>query len=213
MTDDYCYENGVLKNKLGITDENELSEAESRLTYLKTAELLDNPIRGNFDLDHLKEIHREIFGEIYEWAGEIRTVDISKGDTTFCLSRNIENYAKTTVFPEIGKDLEKLKKAPSIYQGRLPEILAYHLGEINALHPFREGNGRAQKLFIGQMAKSHGLEIHWHKMPMDQFIKGSVESFKTTPRIFTELIRENSRQITSAAGLDKGKGRGQGRGI
>lgn len=73
----YCYpESDVLRNKLNITDARELFEVEKELTAIRLRELQENPIRGNFDFAHLRAIHRYIFQDIYEWAGEIRTVEI-----------------------------------------------------------------------------------------------------------------------------------------
>lgn len=77
----YCYPNTyVLKNKLGITDEAELKKAEREITSLRTAQLLQNPIAGVFDFNFLKKIHKFLFGDIYEWAGKTRNVNISKGN-------------------------------------------------------------------------------------------------------------------------------------
>ncbi len=83
-------ETGVLKNKLGLTTDTSLEEAEASVAFLRALELEQHPIKGNFDLTHLQAIHKKLFGDIYEWAGQIRTVDISKGNTRFanicCLS-------------------------------------------------------------------------------------------------------------------------------
>lgn len=88
---DYCYPGTyVLKNKLNITDENELRSAERSITSLRTAQLIQNPIEGKLDFNYLKNIHKFIFGDIYEWAGTVRTVNIAKGNS-FCrcnLSKN-----------------------------------------------------------------------------------------------------------------------------
>ena len=90
----YCYPNtDVLINKLGIKNAKELYEAEKRITSIEIQELSRNPLKGNFDFDHLKSIHKHIFQDIYEWAGEIRTVEIGKGNlfcTTPCI--NVFDY-------------------------------------------------------------------------------------------------------------------------
>lgn len=86
----YCYSGTyVLKNKLNITDENELKSAERSITSLRTAQFMQNPIDGKLDFNYLKSIHKFIFGDIYEQAGTIRTVNISKGNQ-FCRSEFIE---------------------------------------------------------------------------------------------------------------------------
>jgi cell filamentation protein len=83
----YCYPNSdVLINKLNIREQDKLYTFERRLTMLRLLELMDNPIRGQFDFRHLKEIHAYIFQDIYDWAGKVRTVDIAKGNM-FCKQR------------------------------------------------------------------------------------------------------------------------------
>ena len=90
----YCYPNSfVLKNKLELHDANALAEAERRITSLNILEIKDNPVPGKFDLKHLREIHKAIFHEIFTWAGQLRTVDISKGNQ-FCLCQYIKGYAQ-----------------------------------------------------------------------------------------------------------------------
>ncbi|MEG2199414.1 MAG: cell filamentation protein Fic, partial [Anaerovorax sp.] len=86
----YCYPNSnVLKNKLGITDADQLRTAEREITSLRMASAKMHPINGNFDLGHLLAIHRYVFGDIYDWAGEIRWVNIAKGNV-FCQVQYIE---------------------------------------------------------------------------------------------------------------------------
>lgn len=80
----YCYPGSiVLKNKMGIRDMEQLHETERKLTMLRILELLDKPVRGAFDLRHLQAIHAYIFRDVYDWAGELRKVDIAKGNM-FC---------------------------------------------------------------------------------------------------------------------------------
>jgi len=87
-------ETGVLKNRLGITDEAILETTEAKLVAIRTYELAKNPLAGNFDLAHLQAIHKRLFGDVYEWAGEIRDRDISKGTTRFANATYIESSAK-----------------------------------------------------------------------------------------------------------------------
>ncbi len=187
----YLQGNGTLKNKLGIRDAKKLDEKEAALAALRIDELGKKPIQGNYDLEHLKEIHKYIFKDVYEWAGEIRSEDISKGSTTFCLKDNIESFGASTM-KDIKKDVAAFKSAPTAFKEVAPDKLAHHLGELNALHPFREGNGRAQKVMVGQMAKEGlGLDINWQKMDKKSFIEGSAQSFTSKPTILSNLIRSN----------------------
>ena len=90
--EDAIYMNGgVFKNKLSIQDSELLETAEKEFSAVRAQYLLLQPITGNFDLAHLQTIHRELFGDLYDWAGEIRRIDISKGNTRFANFAFIEN--------------------------------------------------------------------------------------------------------------------------
>src|SRR5436305_10700282 len=84
---------GVLTNRLGIVDESTLEQVEADLVAVRSYELSLNPVSGRFDLAHLQAIHRYLFGDVYEWAGELRTVDISKGSSRFAHHAHIESAA------------------------------------------------------------------------------------------------------------------------
>ena len=149
--DYYCYPNSpVLKNELGINNEKELAEAEREITSLKIAKLNNEPLEGELNFDYVKRIHRYLFDGIYEWAGEVRRTDISKGNI-FCQHELIEvntealfNQLKSEGFL-VGLDEEDIVIK-----------LAYYLGDLNTIHPFREGNGRVQRLFIRELASRAG---------------------------------------------------------
>jgi len=92
--DTYCYPGSdVLRNKAELTDANELDTYEGELSTLRSLEILEKPIEGQFDLAHLQKIHLALFQDIYDWAGEIRTVDISRGNSRFANVRFIESAA------------------------------------------------------------------------------------------------------------------------
>ncbi len=136
---------GVLYNKLGLGTAAGLEAAEREITHAALILLDESPVSASYDLPHLREIHQRIFGDIYQWAGQIRTVAIAKS-AMFCLPQYIESSA-AVIFREL-RDEDCLRGLDrGIFVGRL----AYYLGEVNALHPFREGNGRAQRAFFGQL--------------------------------------------------------------
>lgn len=168
----YCYPNSnVLKNKLGITDSEKLHVAEREITALRIANAKINRIEGDFDLTHLRRIHRYIFGDIYDWAGDLRWVDISKGNV-FCKYEYIEQNADK-LFAEL-KGEHYLKKVPAL---EIPRRLAYYLGEINVLHPFREGNGRTQRLFIEYLAEDAGYSVDFSDITDREMIEASADAF------------------------------------
>lgn len=131
----YCYPNSfTLRNKFNITNSEELTIAEMEYTSLTIAEIKENPIKGDFNLKHLQDIHKHIFRDVYDWAGELRTVNISKGNP-FCNCMYIEAEAE-----RIFSELKKENYLIGISKLNICDKLAYYLGEINVLHPFREKN-------------------------------------------------------------------------
>ena len=183
---EYCYpDSNVLKNKLNITNSEDLAIAEREITSIKLAYAKQNIIEGDFDFSHLKKIHKFLFEDIYEWAGEIRYVNISKGNQ-FCLWQNLESYVDT-VFSSLKKE-NYLKNCNNI-----AERLAYYLSEINVLHPFREGNGRTQRLFIEYLALNAGYRVDFSSVSPEEMIIASAESFACE----YDKINEMFKRITT----------------
>ncbi|MDR1299851.1 MAG: Fic family protein [Oscillospiraceae bacterium] len=168
----YCYENSyVLRNKLGLTDSDKLHEAERRLAGLKISVAKVAPIRGNLDFKHLSAIHKYIFGEIFEWAGELRTVNISKGNP-FC-NYNVLHMYGADLFGKLHAERYLL----DTLQKHITERLAHYLSEINVMHPFREGNGRSQRLFIEYLALIAGYRVDFTDVTSTEIIEASVRAF------------------------------------
>ena len=143
----YCYPGtNVLKNKLDIRDLDRLHEAERDYSSVRQAELSNMGVTGDFSFKHLCSIHKQLFQDVYSWAGKTRTVDISKG-TIFCLVQFIESQ-----FDDLYRKLKKENFLADIADEKeMGKRLAFYLGELNMIHPFREGNGRTQRIFIEQM--------------------------------------------------------------
>lgn len=183
MDSKYCYPGtDVLINKLNIKDDDILSEAERKYTAIRGLELLNHPISGKFDLKHLQAIHKHLFQDIYPWAGEIRTVDIAKSNL-FCLTQFIQSYADD-IFGKLKFEnyLIGLEKDEFVIR------CAYYFCEINALHPFREGNGRSQREFIRELALNAGWIIDWHKINPDEMLKASISSFDVSNQMMEKLL-------------------------
>lgn len=179
----YCYLNSnVLINKLNITDADELLKAEREITALKTSQAMINRIEGKFDFEHLKKIHYFLFCDIYEWAGKIRIVNISKGNQ-FCRCEYIEE--------QMDKLLLKLKNENYLKeysQKELAERLAYYLSEINVIHPFREGNGRTQRLFIEYLSNNAGYQLNLNKISKNEMLEASVRAYALDYRLMEEIM-------------------------
>ncbi len=182
----YCYPNSnVLKNKMGITRETDLFDAERQITSLQILRLKNQPIVGRFDFKHLKDIHKQLFGNIYDWAGKVRTVDISKGEL-FCLSQNIDMYAN-----EIFAKLKAEKYLSETPEDEIVGRLSYFFGEINALHPFREGNGRTQRVFTEYLAAVAGYHLDFSKITPEEMINASIKSFYRDYSDMNEIIKKS----------------------
>ena len=167
----YCYENSdVLVNKFNIRDEDIFYKTERLYAAVRQSELRNNPLDGQFDFDHLKAIHQYLFQDLFYWAGKTRTVAIAKGNL-FCLPQYIDTFAKD-LFLNLKKDKYFLGQSKE----QLIESITILLGDLNALHPFREGNGRTQREFTRYIAGINGFGLDWSLVSSDENIVASYES-------------------------------------
>jgi fido (protein-threonine AMPylation protein) len=177
---------GVLKNRLGITDEATLQQTEADIVAARSQELSQTPLKGNLDLVHLQSIHGRLFGDVYEWAGELRTIDISKGGSRFAHYGHIESGA-APIFKQLAQENHLAGLPPDPFSDRA----AYYFGELNALHPFREGNGRATREFISHVAQANGYYVAWENVSQPNMLEASIRSFNGDTSQLARLIREN----------------------
>lgn len=190
-TDNYCYKNtNVLINKLNITNDEDLFNAERELVSLRTYELNENPLKGNFDFTYLKDIHKYLFQDVYRWAGDIRNCNIAKKDL-FCLIEHIESF---------GADIfDKLKKEKYFmdydYETTLEKLIEL-FADINALHPFREGNGRSQRVFIESLAKINGINLDLTNVSKMDMIIASHESINGDYKKLKDIFENNSHDLS-----------------
>lgn len=154
MSDEhYCYppDYRVLINKLNIRDADVLDYYEREFV---TARIDVGVPIGNFDLSHLRAIHRHLFQDVYDWAGELRTVEIFKSGSQFQFLRYIQTGMA---------DVHRRIVEQNYLRGLSPQAFALTAGEImgdvNYVHPFREGNGRTQLLYLKQLAEQAGHPI------------------------------------------------------
>lgn len=188
---------GILKNRFGITDQAELDRVEATFGLVRAYELVENPVAGKFDLAHLQAIHKRLFGDVYEWAGEIRSVDISKGQTRFANFQQIESYA-----PEITRPLQREQLLRGLNIDTFSERAGHYLGELNVLHPFREGNGRATREFVGQLARGAGYAVDWSGIERSEMIQASIEAYEGSSKRLAGLIRASLVDIDKERALD-----------
>ena len=184
--DTYCYlGTDVLRNKADITNAEDLDAYEGELSTLRSIEILESPIAGQFDLTHLQRIHLALFQDVYDWAGKIRTVDISRGNSRFANVRFIESAAND-IFTKLAHE-NWLK---GLDTNTLSKRLAHYLSEINALHPFREGNGRVQRIFISQLSESAGYQLDYSDLEQEQIYQAMELAFNGNESILANIILE-----------------------
>jgi cell filamentation protein len=174
----------VLRNRLGIRDASELARRENDLTFVRLLDLRVRGLPGRDDLAHLHAFHRHIFGDIYPWAGEIRTVAIATGDL-FALPQHIESYLAAAL-----DRLADERDLTGLHVDLFIDRLAHYLAEINATHTFREGNGRAQRAFLGQLGNDAGYRIAWERTDPSTNNAASIASIRGDNRLLRAMLAD-----------------------
>ena len=148
----------ALENKLGITDSAELARAEERISKEKALELFEKGLLDVFEIGTfrgLAKIHEYLFGEIYDFAGQVRTVNIAKGNFRFAPALYL------------GEALKQIEKMP---QSTFDEIIEKYV-EMNVAHPFREGNGRSTRIWLDAILKKELRQvIDWSRVDKEDYL-------------------------------------------
>ena len=183
---DSCYpDTTVLVNKLDIREQSLLSEAESIIVTSCSALIEKEMSFEDVDFDYYRNIHRMIFGDLYEWAGSLRKINMSKKGTVFCECSELERLGRLK--------FERLKNAD--YLCGLPDDafldqLADFYHEMNMLHPFREGNGRTLRLFITLLVRNTGRDIDFTRCDTDVLIIAAVKAAQGDIFLLREVLEE-----------------------
>lgn len=180
---------GILRNLVRATTYPELRKAEGDIVTLSEISL--EKIPHTIDLSELQQIHKNLFSKIYDWAGELRTVNIRKGSKEYFLDYTyLENGAKF-VFEELSKEnyLQGLNREDFVKR------LAYFYEQLNFIHPFREGNGRTQRIFWQRVANEAGYKIDWSKVVGEELDSASLigrtkNNLEPLEVMFSEIIKE-----------------------
>lgn len=149
----------MLRNRVGAETIEQLRDAETDLSEVRLLELRERPglvAPRSYDLSHLSAIHRQLFQDVYEWAGSLRTVGIEKGGESFCPPGNIRQAMQ-----HVAIEVSETKQLRMIPLDKLPEGIAYLYDYVNYAHPFREGNGRATREFFDQLLAERSLGLDW----------------------------------------------------
>lgn len=176
---------GVLLNKLGIdsADKLEVAEAEITTVIIATMKLAKTYRLNNFNKSLFLSIHKEIFGDIYEWAGSVRSIDVSKGSSYFAHAAYIDT-ALEQLFIELVAD----QRFHSIDKVVFIKAITYYHSELNAVHPFREGNGRVIRTFLSLLSENIGWHIDWSGINKDDNIRAAQEAMATEPKLLYDML-------------------------
>lgn len=173
----YCYaDTTVLKNRFGLKDAKQLKKVEADISAIRQNDLLSHPIVGHFSSAHLCAIHRYLFSDVYPFAGRFRREDIMKGMTRFLAHQQISEKLKKLL-----GELHSEKLLRNISPEEFFHRAAYYFAELNYIHPFREGNGRATREFMRQLFLLNGYEVDWAAVSVEQFLHAMEASvYETT---------------------------------
>lgn len=175
----------MLRNLAGLRDADVLAEREAQASTLRLVQLAALSLEGAYDLAHLQEFHRFIFQDIYSWAGELRNVPLAKPGSMFALPEHIEGYV-TEVLRQLNDERHLHDLPRDEFAGRI----THYYAEINAVHPFREGNGRAQRAFLRQLAVDAGHTLAWEHLDSTALVHASQHSLQGDNVPIRDLIEQ-----------------------
>jgi cell filamentation protein len=183
IADPYCYKGtSVLHNRLGLRDQEALDAFEAEATAQRFSEPL--PI-GRFGVAHYRAVHRHLFGDVFPWAGRFRRLRIAKGGSMFCYPEHIASEM-ARIFGEL--------KAKAWLRGlsvdAFAQEAAHFLAELNAIHPFRDGNGRTQLAFVTLLAFAAGYQVDFERIEPKSFLDAMIESFQGRERPLTLALQQ-----------------------
>lgn len=182
IEDPYTYKNStVLVNKLGLRSQAELDAFEAEISSARAEEPLPD---GSMDFEHYKAIHHHLFQDVYQWAGQVRTVRIAKGGNPFCFPENIEGQAH-----KLFNDLRSADYLRNLGVRTFAVRAAHFLAELNAIHAFREGNGRSQLTFFALLVDHAGNPLKIEKLNPDEMLAAMIASFDGDEHRLADVIR------------------------
>ncbi len=181
--DPLCYPGThVLRNRAGIKDAQELEQFEMAMFLIRAEEVWPE---GDMDYAHYKAIHRHFFQDVYEWAGEPRRIRIGKGGNWFCYPEHIDREM-AGIFAQLSAENRLIGLPAPAFAARA----AHYLGDINAVHPFREGNGRTQLAFLTLRATRAGFACDEECLDRDRVMNAMIHSFHGNEGPLAALIAQ-----------------------
>lgn len=185
---DSCYPGtSVLVNKLGIQDQPQLDENETLIVGVKSLQFELAPFPEPLDFSYYKCLHRFLFDELYEWAGTVRSINLSKQHTHFCPADEIESLAG-----QMFGRAENMNFFCGLPREDFVAELTDFYASVNYLHPFREGNGRTQRLYFRQLAQRAGYKLDFSAVDSDHMMIATIHAASgiedTLRDIFEKII-------------------------
>lgn len=175
----YCYpDSSVLKNKLDIRDPVLLRKVEADLSTARQAEIFRTPVVGRFTATHLCNIHRKLLGDVYSFAGHFRREDIAKGPTRFVTYSQIKEKLQRLL-----GQLQQEKWLENVPFEAFAARSAYYMAELNYIHPFREGNGRAIREFMRLLFLHNGYVVQWDAVDVEALLNAMIDSVYDTAHL------------------------------
>ena len=169
--DPLCYpDTGVLRNKANLTDQDELDQFEQLMFLTRSEEPLP---AGALDYAHYRAIHHHFFQDVYNWAGQPRQIRTAKSGNWFCYPEYIDTEMKR-IFRELSEE-NHLADTNSLQD--FATRAAHYIADINAVHPFREGNGRCQLTLLDILMQVAGLEMVEDEIDEAEFMEAMIASF------------------------------------
>ena len=166
--DPYVYPGtDVLRNLRDLREPVMLREYETDATQFRISQLKRKPIAGVFDAAHLRAIHRHIFQDVYVWAGEFRTVEIGFAFVPYIASS----------LAQLSSELRNEQYLAGMETPEFAKRASYYLGQLNAIHPFREGNGRAQNELLRHLAHRNKMNLSWSGVTHEQLYEAARRSY------------------------------------
>ena len=186
---DDCYEGTtVLINKFGIKDDAKLDMVERDITSALIAKAYIEIPFEDVDFDFYKNLHYYVFSDIYEWAGKIRNVEMSKKGTRFCPPEKIETSGRA-IFEYLSKKSYFTALADEEFVKEFTELYC----RLNYLHPFREGNGRVQRLFLSMLLKNMEKSIDFSKIDTDLLMIATIKAVSGDVFMLCDIFRQHIR--------------------
>lgn len=168
--DPYYYpDSRVLRNLLNIHDENLLQQAEREFSEISASTLRLHP--APYDLSFFQLIHKTLFSDVYEWAGVLRTINIQKDETLFCTAERIVPEAE-----KIFRAMDKASWFAGASKAELVIKVAEAYGDLNVIHPFRDGNGRAQRILFEHIIINAGFSVDWWLVDIADWVPANIDA-------------------------------------